>query len=93
MDILGNGTPEQKLLVAILVRAVQDLFVPANGISSFARLDSYRWFLSSRKNRFSFYWICRHLDIDPANARAEIIEFMNDPYKSHHWIELSRFVR
>lgn len=60
---------EQKLLFAILDRAVRDLHYDPDhdylGTKNSARPSSIIFFQSERCDPFSFVWICEQLDIDP----------------------------
>lgn len=67
-----TGTPERRLLLAILERAILD-FV---GNDERELEQAEEWLFSTRKSgkveQFSFEWVCEQLDLDPTKISAKI---------------------
>ena len=67
-----TGTPERRLLLAILERAILD-FV---GNDARELEQAEEWLFSSKKNtkveHFSFEWVCEQLDLDPKRIADKI---------------------
>ena len=57
-------SPEQKLVAAIIRRAIFDAFCHLNGSREYEHRDAYRWLIRKTKKRYSFRWWCdlAHLD-------------------------------
>lgn len=69
----NTGTPERRLLLAILERAILDYV----GNDEDAALSSVEWFSSENTScnvAFSFPWICQQLDLDIDRVLKRIIE-------------------
>lgn len=75
-DVLGQpnmtGSPERRLLLAILERAILD-FV---GNDARELEQAEQWLFGSerahRNEHFSFEWVCEQLDLDPKRIAAKI---------------------
>jgi hypothetical protein len=52
---------EKKLLLAVLARALSDTLLDGE-----TRRAASLWLSSDDEDKFSFLWICEHLDLDPA---------------------------
>ena len=52
-------TAAERLWIAVLERAVDDLKLPANSIG-----NSKQWFNSDRTDEGSFLWICEQLGVE-----------------------------
>ena len=67
-----TGTPERRLLLAILERAILD-FV---GNDERELEQAQEWLFSPKKNakveQFSFEWVCEQLDLDPKRIAEKI---------------------
>ena len=69
----ANLTPEQRLLHAILWRALKDIFCGAQH----ERLDALKFILSKKscKYTWSFNWVCQEIDLCPVKIRDHIKEY------------------
>lgn len=67
-----TGTPERRLLLAILERAILD-FV---GNDERELEQAEEWLFSNKNNgkveNFSFEWVCEQLDLDPKKISSKI---------------------
>jgi len=67
-----TGTPERRLLLAILERAILDYV----GNDQREVLEAGEWLFgdgeSSSKTQFSFAWLCEQLDLDPIKVTKRI---------------------
>lgn len=70
--------PEVKLLMAVLIRAVKDLFHEDRDIA----VNALQFFLRKRIKKWSFRWICTHLDVDPAPLYNQVVEYRYNIRKS-----------
>lgn len=71
-----SGDSERLLLVAVLVRAVEDITLSYRMVSDEQR--TALWWVKNWKERhfkipFSFPWVCEHLDLDPYEMRKNIL--------------------
>lgn len=62
-EVNQTGTPERRLLLGILERAILDYV----GNDKKEVADSTNWIFSdeSAETQFSFAWVCNYLDLDP----------------------------
>lgn len=67
-----TGTPERRLLLAILERAILDYV--GNDVREFEHAEQWLFGDAPRTNldHFSFQWVCEQLDLDPARISKKI---------------------
>jgi len=67
-----TGTPERRLLLAILERAILDYV----GNDAREVQEAEEWLFgcseNAARNQFSFIWLCEQLDLDPARIASHI---------------------
>lgn len=56
-------SPEKKLMVAIIHRAILDFYSP--DVLPYYRHQAARWLFSHSKDRCSLHWVCTWLTDDP----------------------------
>jgi hypothetical protein len=85
-------TPEHRLCVAVLARAIVDAVQPVEavqwyeGFKDVCRMDALRFFRRNSREPFSFLWLCDVLALDPDYLRRRIKETIeaNDPQETFH---------
>lgn len=84
-----KSSPEIKLLVNVMLRAIHD-YVEGQEHSR----DAEEWIMYGRYHDadvpFTFPWVCRHLDYDPGACRAAIVA-LRGRYGSIQWQKKSSF--
>lgn len=60
--------PEENLIVAILLRAIKDLFHSDQHV----RRDALAYFLAKDKSEWSFHWCCSHINLNPSIVTCHI---------------------
>lgn len=63
-------TPEQRLISAILYRAVKDL----TDSTAQVRYDALGWMRKKSNKEWSFKWCCIQLDLDPKILNGDVTE-------------------
>lgn len=59
-------TGEKRLLIAMILRAVEDLTKAKEA------QRAKDWIFSNTKNQWGYVWICEHLEVDPQLVRSFI---------------------
>ena len=71
----GYYMPEQRLLCAVLRRALLDIvgvYCTEFGMRERLREDALEWVWSERRGEWGFLWVCECLDLDPGRVRESI---------------------
>jgi hypothetical protein len=81
-------TPEIKLWISVLLRAIRDcrgeVFPCSRHERHYAQRRAQAWILSTSEAEGSFLWICRHLDMDrPTIVRMQTVSATSIP-KEHN---------
>ena len=63
-EVSEECSPEKKLLIAMVQRALVDYIAPEKG-KAYLQYDAAAWIFSSKISPFSLYWICEVLSADP----------------------------
>lgn len=71
--------PELKLIVAVLERALWDLFGPDGHDKQTAEAWVDAWGVSDQP--FCYLWICQALDIDPMELRKRMYKMRKEKWK------------
>lgn len=82
-DILDGFSPERRLLIAMVQRALIDYIVPERG-KPFLQYDAGAWLFASKypSTPFSLYWVCEILSNDPDHLHKRIqIAAKNKSYR------------
>ena len=65
-------TPEKRLLIAIVQRALVDYIAPEKG-KPHLQYDAGAWIFSEKKNYpFTLFWVCEILSVDPSHLHKRI---------------------
>lgn len=75
--------PERNLLAAVLDRAIMDMWVKEDRAT---RRSAQGWIKARTKKRsrkWSFQWVCEHLDLEPETMREIILNLDMEQYKRH----------
>ena len=86
-----TNTPERKLLVSMLQRALFDYFGDRND----ERVEAEDWLfdLDEGDTPFSFSWVCLQLDIDPYRVISRVQKMPpRDAVKTQKWWGMQRAV-
>ena len=67
-------TPEKKLLVAVIQRAVDDFHLVKS--KPWVAWQAGKWLFSESRAVMSFYWICDHLSDDGEGLRNSILRMV-----------------
>lgn len=69
------STPEKRLLLAVLARALEDACGNGrHGARKNTREEANEWVESDSIKKWSFLWICEHVDLDPVLVRNELVK-------------------
>lgn len=84
-EILDHpNTPERNLIAACLERAIRDILnkpMPqkkSENIGDMYCREACVWLRSQSTKRFSFKWVCEHLDLCPIQIRRRVYEMQKN---------------
>lgn len=81
VEQIPDVTPELRLVVHVIDRALRDLGVNGRSVKLKERREALAWFDSDSVDPWSFLWCCSESDISPAYIRSLFSLFENgDPY-------------
>lgn len=72
MTMRDLRTPEQRLLISVLDRAVRDFCADRFFISRPEAADASYWLTSNSRTIFSCRWICEHLGLDHSRLQTAL---------------------
>ncbi len=67
---------ERWLLIAVLQRAIGDLFRLFEDVAPEDYDDARAWFFSHSREAFSFRWLCEQLSLNPSGIRRHLCKWM-----------------
>ena len=83
---VDDSTPEKRLLLAMVQRAVLDYANPEKG-KEFWQHDAYRWLFSTETHPYTLVWVCEILSDNPIELQRRIqFAAKSKTYKSKYVI-------
>lgn len=71
-DPIDEMSPEKRLLIAMVQRALVDYIAPEKG-KAYLQYDAGAWIFSERRTEpFTLFWVCEVLSSDPAHLHRRI---------------------